>query len=192
MMQVWRNFQVLSEEISDTFAFLSVVCVLKCILSCEQNSSFSIFQSWLTATWFSSVYCTAKSADPQLYLWHASKLEVYIPRDHGKCHDIPMQNTKVKNLVRFHMLTGGVPADGVGKGPQFSCVSYRWNGGLPGDPTGKRQGSDRVFAAFTSFSREFPALEGLRMNVLRRRLPSQNSNTTNLNHHIRDLNRVSA
>jgi hypothetical protein len=49
-MQVWRNCQVLSEQTSDSSAFLNVTWLLEYVLNCEQHFSFSIFWSGLSDT----------------------------------------------------------------------------------------------------------------------------------------------
>jgi hypothetical protein len=36
-MQVLRNCQILSEQTSDSSAFLNVLCLLKYVLNCEQH-----------------------------------------------------------------------------------------------------------------------------------------------------------
>jgi hypothetical protein len=48
MTQVWRNFQVLSEQTSDICAFLNAICLSKQLLNCEQHFLFFIFRSRLT------------------------------------------------------------------------------------------------------------------------------------------------
>jgi hypothetical protein len=50
--------KLLSEQRSDSSAFLNAMCLLKYVLNCEQNFS---FQSGLTATGLVRVYCKMKS-----------------------------------------------------------------------------------------------------------------------------------
>jgi hypothetical protein len=42
--------QVLSEQTSDSSAFLNAMCLIQYVLNCEQHSSFSVFRSGLTVT----------------------------------------------------------------------------------------------------------------------------------------------
>jgi hypothetical protein len=42
-----KLFQVLSEQTSDSFAFLNAMCLLKYVLYCEQHFSFFMFRSGL-------------------------------------------------------------------------------------------------------------------------------------------------
>jgi hypothetical protein len=39
-MQVWRNCQVLSEQTSDSSAFLIAMCLLKYVLNSEQDFTY--------------------------------------------------------------------------------------------------------------------------------------------------------
>jgi hypothetical protein len=57
-MQVRRNCQVLSEQTSDSSAFLNAVCLLKYVLNYEKRFFlFSIFWSGFTLTGLARVYC---------------------------------------------------------------------------------------------------------------------------------------
>jgi hypothetical protein len=47
-MQVWSNCQVLSEQTSNSSAFLNVMCLVHYVLNCEQHFSFSIFRFGLS------------------------------------------------------------------------------------------------------------------------------------------------
>jgi hypothetical protein len=43
-MQIWRNCQVLSEQTSDSWAFLNAMWILNYVLKCEQHFSIFIFR----------------------------------------------------------------------------------------------------------------------------------------------------
>jgi hypothetical protein len=70
-MQVWRNFQVLSHQTSDSSAFLNAMCLLKYALNCEKHSSFFIFQSGLTVTGLARVRCIPY----EIHLYHLAYME---------------------------------------------------------------------------------------------------------------------
>jgi hypothetical protein len=60
MMQVSRNRHVLSEQTSDSSAFLNVMCLLKYVLSCKQHFSYSdpdYPTCGLTVSGLARVYC---------------------------------------------------------------------------------------------------------------------------------------